>query len=302
MTTYSDLIEEIASNLQGFSVNMDQQSALTTAMDTTTLTLNVEDATQFGRGFIEVGTEMMEVKSIDASANQVQLYSYGRGARGSIVASHAIGTRVVMSPTWPRFIVGREVNNVITSLYPTLFAVKELTPFVMDPLITQFNMPVDAEHVLDVRFYDETAKNWQRATRWEADHTMPLTSVNSATAFAGGKALNLWDNILPGRTVRVIYAAKPTKLAALTDDYTVTGLEPGTKDIIVLGVMGKMMQFAEVARIQVHSVSSNTAQPNNPVGTATTLSRDFRQQFQQRLLEEQRVQSIKYPPRAHRTR
>lgn len=302
MTTYSDLIEEIVSNLTGFSVNMDQQSVLTAAIGTGDLTLAVEDASQFGRGVIEVGTEMMEVKSVDASSNQLQLYAFGRGARGSAIATHPVGTRVVMSPTWPRYIIGREVNNVITSLYPTLFAVKELAPFLMDTLLTQFNMPADAEHVLDVRYFDETFQDWLRATRWEADHSMPTTSVNGATGFAGGKVLNIWDNILPGRTVRVLYAAKPTKLSALTDDYSITGFEPGTKDLIVLGVMAKMMQFAESARVQVHSVASNTAQPNNPVGAATNLARDMRQQFQQRLLEEQRVQSIKYPPRVHRTR
>jgi hypothetical protein len=302
MTTFSDVIEEVISNLQGFSQIPDQQCAITSSIGTTTTTIPVADASLLGTGMAEIELEMVYISSVDINANTVTIPPYGRGYRGTTAATHASGVAITMAPSWPRNVVAREINNVITSIYPVIPAVKTAPIFQMDPIFTQYVLPVDAEYVLDVNYYDPLQLAWVRSTKWEHQHSAATTGTTGST-FATGKYVNLWDLILSGYDIQVTYAARPSKLVNLGDDFTnVSGLSDSLKDVVVLGVMAKMIQFAEVARIPVRLLAAQQLAPNNPVGSATNIARDLRQQYQQALLEEQRAFGIKYQPRVHRTR
>lgn len=296
MTTYGSLIEEITSNLQGFTSSPDQQSYLSAPLNSSDTVLSVADASQFGRGFAEIDLELVYVNSTDKTANTITLTPQGRGQRGTTAVAHLQGATITMAPSWPRSVIAREINNVTGNLYPRLFGVKAAPLLTTDATTYQFGVPAEAEFIMDVNYKFVEIEGWIRATRWELQHGAPAD-------FASGVFVNIFDRIPAGASVQCLYGFAPPAMTSLTDDFaTVTGLPDGVKDLVISGVMMKMMQFAEIARLPVHSVGSNTAAPNNPVGTAMNIARAMRQEFEQGVQLEQAANARKYPTRVHRTR
>ena len=160
-TTFGSVIEEIISNLQGYSAAPDQVTACTTPFTLTDTTLVVDDATVLGRGLIEIGTELMWVQNVAPTGNTITLLPKGRGWRGTTATTHAVGDTVVVSPAVPRSVVAREVNNHIRALYPDVYAVTT-TEFVYNNVIkVGWGIPAAAIVILDVRWKD-FRNNWQR--------------------------------------------------------------------------------------------------------------------------------------------
>jgi hypothetical protein len=141
------------------------------------------------------------------------------------------------------------------------------------------------------------SREWFPIRRWRVDKHA------NTTAFASGATLSLYERIVPGRTVQVVYTKQPSVLSAGSDDFTdVTGLPASSEDVIRLGAAYRMVPFFDSPHLSGMSAEADFAANQRPVGASAQLGRFLLQQYQVRLTEEaRRLQSI-YPVRSHYTR
>lgn len=296
MTTYASLADEITQNLQGFTVSPDQVTFLTGSVDNAVTTLMVDDITQMGRGQAEVDSEMVYIKATDSNTGTVTLAPFGRGYNGTTAVAHSANAKVVMSPTWPRSKVKSEINRAINALYPTLFAVQAAPPITTDGITYQYDVPALAERVVDVRWLFNTFDGWQRSVKWEQENSFPSTSLT-------GRVVSIYDNLPAGATVQILYATRPANLVNDADDFaTVTGLTDSCSDLVILSVMSRMAQFIDVGRLPVEAAAADALAQQRPTGGPTQIANQLYKQYQQRLADEQRALTQRYPVRGHKVR
>lgn len=291
MTTRDEMVDEIVSNLEGFTVAPHQSTHLTADATANGLTLSVADASQVGAGVIEVGDELMWCTGADASASTVTVAPYGRGFKGTTAAAHLANSQVRRSPSWPRAMVAREINHALSGVYPMLYGVTAAPTITLSGVIYQFALPDDLERVVDVRYKFTSLDGWQRAKSWEAEHGAP-------DDFGGDGMLSIYDGVPTGSTVQVLYAHRPKKLTSGSADFATTGLPDECQDVIVLAVMARMARFMDAARLP----DRDSLNQQRSVGGATDIANDLFRQYQTRLLEEQQALSTRWPARFHKVR
>lgn len=296
MTTFAQLVDEVIGKLQGFTVSPDQVTHITADMTSGALAFTVDDVGQMGQGICEIDDERIYVKSTDTTSGTVTVSPFGRGYQSTTAAAHTNGTRVIMSPDWPRQTVKNEVNRSIAGLYPSLFAVKAASVITADGITYQFSQPTDSERIVDVRWLNTTTDGWQRAVQWEQENLAP-------SGFLTDRYVSIYDAIPAGSTIQVLYAAAPSPLVSNSDVYaTVTGLPDSTSDLVVLATMARLAQFLDAGRMTTESASADALAQQRPIGSPTAIASQLYKQYAQRLADEQRSLITRYPVRAHKVR
>jgi hypothetical protein len=293
--TFGDLIEEIVGNLQGYTAAPDQVTSASADIGATDLLIPVDDASVSGRGMIEIGNELMWVQSVNTITNTFTVLPRGRGWKGSTAQAHAHGDTVVVSPAVPRFSVSREINNLIISLYPDIYAMQTLEFTYNNILKRGWALPATALAVLDVRWKNFLG-NWERIRSWETENGADLTD------FPTGKNLRLRYGVPIGRTIQVVYAVTPTQLVNETDLFTSSGLPDHAKDLIVLGTMARIIPNLDVARLSVENAPASELATTRPQGGAISIAKYFEAKYAQRLQSERSELNRLYPARIHFTR
>ena len=110
----------------------------------TDTTIPVDDSSVMGRGLIEIGTELMWVQTVPATGNTATVLPKGRGWRGTTATTHTLGDTVVVSPSIPRSVIAREVNNHIRALFPDVYAVQTTEFAYSSVLKLGWGIPEDA--------------------------------------------------------------------------------------------------------------------------------------------------------------
>ena len=293
--TFFDMIEEINSDFQGFTVASDQVTSLTAPMGTTDTMLTVADGSAMSTGICQIGDEMVWVTSVDTNSNTVTLLPQGRGWAGSTAQTHSIGDTVTVSPAYPRARIKKAINDSIATLYPALFSVQTNEFTLLDVIHLAWGIPANVEMILDVRWRDPLG-NWQRIRGWEIDRQA------NTTDFPTGQALLITQRIIPGSTVHVVYATQPTPLVNETDLWSITGLGDSIAAIVIADVKGRMLPMLDVARLQVTHAAAMELEQTHPVGSAIAAGAKFQQIAQQRLQVESLALRRRYPARVHITR
>lgn len=297
MSTFNELTDSTLLYLYGFTTLQDQATYLSASVNASATTIPVADATAVARGVMEIDDELLWVDSVDTTALTATIPPYGRGYRGSTAAGHASGTRVVSSPLFPRHLVKRAINEAIRSVFPDLFGIGETT-FTFNPAVSTYQLPAGALDVLQVTWQSiGPSREWMPVRRYRVDKHA------ATSAFTTGASISLYDSIVPGRTVRVVYTKQPSELSATTDDFVgTTGLPASSEDVIRLGAAYRMVPFFDSPHLSGMSAEADFAANQRPVGGAAQLGKYLLQVYQVRLAEEaKRLQSV-YPARSHYTR
>lgn len=297
MPSFDQLTDSTMMYLHGFATVQDQSTHLTESVAADATTLKVADATALSRGLVEIGDELLWVDTVDSVSLNMQVPPYGRGFRGSTAAAHAAGTRVVSAPMFPRSMVKDAINEAIRAVYPDLFGVASTT-FTYTPAVSTYALPAGAYQVLSVSWQSiGPSREWLPLRRYRVD-------VNAdTTAFPTGATLSVYDPVVPGRTVRVVYAKQPTALSAAGDDFvSVTGLPASCEDVIRLGAAYRMVPFMDVAHLSGMSAEADFSANMRPVGSAADAGRYLLQLYQVRLQEETRRLQALYSDRSYYTR
>ena len=296
MTTFNEMVEEVLINLEGFTLRQDRTTYLTAAIDNNDLTLALASGDNIGKGLLEIDDELIHIDSVDRSDRSAVISPFGRGYRGTTAVSHSANAKVTFAPSFPKISVKRAINDTIRAVYPNVYG-RASTTFSFNPSVTTYSLPAEAETVLAISYDTIGPSNeWLPIRRWRHD---PTSNVGE---YATGNAISIYEPIVPGRTINVVYSKTPTVLTNASDVFTtVTGLEETSRDLIVYGAAYRMVSFIDPGRLSFTSPEADQNDTTRQFGSGTNTARYLLALYQQRLQEESQKLNGKYPVRVHYT-
>jgi hypothetical protein len=240
---------------------------------------------------------MMWVDSYDRQANTITIAPFGRGYNGTTAAAHSSNAKVTVTPTYPRIAVKRAINDTVNAVYPKVFATGSTAVSFLASRTT-YAVPADAIQILSMAWQSVgPTKEWLPIRQWRWD---PLAYTSS---FSTGKTVSIYDNILPGRTMNIIYAHIPGQLSNTTDDFeSVSGLPASMRDVIIYGAAWRLSSYVDPARISISSPAADELDAIRPYGTGTNVTKQLQALYLQRLEDESLKQKLQYPTRVHYSR
>jgi len=304
-TTLTDLINEVQINLAGYTYQQDRATHLTSAVTTLTspssspTILSLGSTENLGKGVVEIDEELMWVDSFDRIANTATVSPYGRGYLGTTAATHTVDTKVTISPTFPRYVIKKAINDTINAAGSSIFAVN-VTTFTFNAAQTTYDFDgLNIQNILSIMWQSVgPSLEWIPVRRWSWD------SKADATAFgATSQTVTIGDYITPGRTVKVVYSTDPVPFTTNAQDFsTQTGLPNSCKDVIVLGASYRLLTYLDPARAAQVSPQADETDSKRPYGASQTATKQLYALYTQRLNEETQRQQTAYPIRVHYSR
>ena len=300
--TFAQMIDEVKINLSGYTFQQDRSTYLTAPVSTTTspssspTVLSLGSTTDFGKGVVEIGDELLWIDSVDRVANTATVAPYGRGYLGTTAATAAVDTQVTVSPIFPRASIKKAINDTIAAVGASIYATKQTT-FTYNAAITTYDFDgLNIENILSIAWQDiGPSKEWIRVKRWDFD---PFADVT--TWGASAQTITIGDVIIAGRTVKVMYATHPSVFTATNQDFsTQTGLSESVKDVVTLGAAYRLLQYLDPARAAQYSPQADEIDAKRPFGASNNAVRQLFALYTQRLNEERLKQQTQYPPRVH---
>ena len=304
------MIDEVAVNLAGYTFQQDRSTYLASAVTTTTsssaspLILTLGSTENVGKGVIEIDEELLWVDSYDRVANTATVAPYGRGYLGTTAATHSADTRVVISPTFPRFNVKRAINDTIRSLGSSIFAVKSTT-FTFNAAVSTYAFAnLNVKNILTVTWQDiGPSKEWRPIRKWDFDALANPEAFGYVTGTDQVQTITLGEAPISGRTVKITYATDPVAFTTNSQDYaTQTGLPESTRDVVILGAAYRLLSFLDPARAAQVSPQADETDSKRPYGASQTATKQLYALYSQRLAEETKSQQQNYPPKVHYSR
>jgi hypothetical protein len=304
-TTLTDLINEVQINLAGYTYQQDRATHLRAAVSTTTSSsaspaiLQLGSTENIGKGVVEIDEELLWIDSFDRVANTATVAPYGRGYLGTTAATHSADTKVTISPTFPRYVIKKAINDTVRAMGASIFAAKTTT-FTFNAARTTYDFnDLYIQNILTIMWQEVgPSQEWIPVRRWSWD------SSADATAFgANAQTITIGDYITPGRTVKVVYATDPEPFTNNSQDFNEqTGLPESCKDVIVIGASYRLLTYLDPARAAQVSPQADETDSKRPYGASQTATRQLLGLYQQRLAEETQRQQQAYPIRIHYSR
>ena len=300
MPTFAQMVDEVRSNLAGYTLRQDRISNLTNSggINTSQLDIKIGSADNLAKGIIEIDDELIWINSFDKANLQLNaIPGFGRGYGGTTPAPHAQNTQVTMTPTFPRVNVKTAINDTINSFYPKLFGVQSTT-FTFNAAQVAYALPAEARDVLYVSWQTVgPSKEWLPVNRWRIDR------MANVAAFNTNKTINIYEKIMPGRTVQVYYSVIPNNLTNSTDDFAaVTGLPETCRDVVIFGASYRLLSYLDTGRINLSSAEADINDTKLPSSAGASASKYVFALYQQRLMEESTKLQDRFPVRTHYTR
>ena len=299
MPSFSQMTSEVQSNLQGYSLRQDRITWVATAGGITTTDLNIKigSADNLAKGIVQIDNELIWVNSFDRQNLTLNVApGFGRGYMGTTPSPHAELAQVVLTPTFPVTMIQQAINDSINSLYPKLFQVSSTT-FTYNAAQIAYPLPDDARDVLYASWQTPgPSREWLPINRWRIDRMANVASFNTT------KTVNLYEKIVPGRTVQVYYSTIPSNLTNDNDDFAaVTGLPESSRDVVTLGAAYRLLSYIDTGRINLSSAEADLADTKLPSTAGASASKYIFALYQQRLQEESTKLQDRFPILLHYT-
>jgi len=304
-TTLENLIDEVYIGLSGFTLQQDRATHLVSNVSAVASTidapiqLTLGSTDSIGKGIVEIGEELLWIDSYDRIANTANISPYGRGYSNTTIAAHSRGDKVTISPTFPRSVIKRAINDTVSSVSSIIYAVKNATFTYNSPITTYAFNGLCINNILRVMWQEVgPSKEWRNVKRWSFD-----ASADSTTFGSNAQTITIGDPITPGRTVKIMYATDTTAFTANTQDFvTQTGLPTSTKDVIVLGAQYRLLAMMDPARSTMVSPQADETDSKRPFGAGQQVVKQLYALYQQRLKDETAAQQSNFPAIVHYAR
>ena len=148
MPTLSDMIDEVRSSLAGYTLRQDRITYLNSAISSTATAMTIGSSSNLAKGIIEIDDELIWIDNFSQASSTLNAApGFGRGYQNTNASPHAQYAQVTLTPTFPRSIIKKAINDVINSLYPKLWAVSSTT-FTFNASQTTYALPDDLEPVV----------------------------------------------------------------------------------------------------------------------------------------------------------
>ena len=305
MPNLNDMIDEVLINLAGYTYQQDRATYISQDVPATASTianpiiLQLASTDNIGKGTIEIGEELIWLDSFDRVSNTATVPPWGRGYLGTSAAAHTAGTKVTITPTFPRYVVKKAINDTIAAFGSSIFAIKTTT-FTFNAAQTAYPFNnLNISNIMSMMWQDiGPSKEWFPIRHWTFD------SIASDAAFgAGAQTVTIGDYVQPGRTVKVVYTTDPVPFTTNTQDYsTQTGLPSSTRDVVILGASYRLLTYLDPARAAQVSPQADETDSKRPYGASQSATKQLYALYQQRLNEETSRQQTLHPIRVHYSR
>jgi hypothetical protein len=299
MATFGQMTDEVSRKLAGYTLRQDRQTHLVSAVTAIATSITVDSAQNISTGIIQIDDELIYINAYDRTSGILTIPPYGRGYNGTQASTHALGSRVIISPTFPSLDIKGAINETIGSVFPDLYATASHT-FTYSPVRTTYPLPYDAEIVLGLSYEAiGPTKEWVPIRGWRVD---PMANTGS---FDSRNSISIYSGVQAGRTVQVFYTSSPTEMDNNEDDFeTVTGLPASCKDVIILGAAARLSAFVDPGRLTFGSAESDQQSQiaGRAYGAGTNASKYLLALYDKRLGEESRKLAKRNPTRIHFTR
>ena len=310
MTTFADMTNEVLINLAGYTFQQDRSTYLTTAVTTTTSTvaaptiLSLGSTDSVGKGILEIDEELVWVDSFDRVANTATISPYGRGYLGTTAATHSAETKVAISPTFPKYVVKRAINDTIRSIGSSIYAVQNYN-FTFNAAVSTYALANKSiKNILTIAWQSiGPSKEWVPIRRYDFDASAYPEAFGYVTGTDTVQTITLGEAPIAGRTVKVMYATTPNVFTNNSDVYTTTtGLPESTKDVVILGAAYRLLSYLDPARAAQVSPQADETDSKRPFGASQSATKQMYALYTQRLKEEIDAQQNNFPPRIHYSR
>jgi hypothetical protein len=305
MPNLNDMIDEVLINLAGYTYQQDRATHIisnvtdTASTIATPVVLQLASTDNIGKGTIEINEELIWLDSFDRVSNTATVPPWGRGYLGTTRAAHTAGDKVTITPTFPRYVVKKAINDTIAAFGATIFAVKTTT-FTFNAAQTTYAFNnLNIHNIMSLMWQDiGPSQEWFPIRHWTWD------SLASSTAFgAGAQTVTIGDYVQPGRTIKVVYATDPEPFTTSVQDYSAqTGLPNSTRDVVILGASYRLLTYLDPARAAQVSPQADETDNKRPYGASQSATKQLYALYQQRLNEETQRQQAQYPIRVHYSR
>jgi hypothetical protein len=300
MSTFAQLVDEVRTNLSGYTLRQDRITYLTNpgGINTTALDIGIGNSENLAKGIIEIDDELIWINTFDKNNLTLNaIPGFGRGYNGTTPAPHAENAQVTLTPTFPKVNVKKAINDTINSFYPKLFQVASTT-FTFNAAQITYPLPDDARDVMFISWQTPgPSREWLPVNRWRIDRMANVSAFNTT------RTLSLYDKIVPGRTVQVYYSTIPNTLTNANDDFaTVTGLPESSRDVVTLGAAARLLSYLDTGRINLSSAEADINDTKLPSTAGASASKYVYALYQQRLNEESTKLQDRFPIRVHYTK
>ena len=297
MATFAEMVDEVRSNLAGYTLRQDRITYLANpgGINSTDRSIIIGSADNLAKGIIEIDNEMMWIDSFNVGNNTLNVIpGFGRGYNGTTPSPHAENAQITLTPTFPRTIVEQAINDTINSFYPKLFSTQS-TVFTFNAAQVAYPLPSQARDALYISWQTVgPSREWLPVNRWRMDR------MANVAAFDTTATVNLYEKIMPGRNVQVWYSAIPNTLTNANDNFSdVTGLPESCRDVVTLGACYRLLSYVDSGRINLTSAEADLADAKLPSTAGASSSKYVFALFQQRLQEEAIKMQNRYPIRVH---
>ena len=309
-TTLENMMDEVLVNLAGYTYAQDRATYLRTAVSTTTSSsasptvLDLGSTENVGKGIIEIEEELLWVDSFDRVSNTATIAPFGRGYLGTTAATHALDKKVTISPTFPRYVIKRAINDTVRALGANIFALKSTTFTFSAAVSTYAFANLNIKNILTVTWQEiGPTKEWRPIRKWDFDAAANPEAFGYISGTDQVQTITLGEAPISGRTVKVVYATDPVAFTSNSQDYTTqTGLPESTKDVVILGASYRMLSYLDPARASATSPQADETDSKRPFGSSQSATKQLFALYSQRLTEETKAQQQNYPPRIHYSR
>lgn len=305
MPNLSDMIDEVLINLAGYTYQQDRATYITQDVTANASTianpiiLQLASTDNIGKGTIEIDEELIWLDSFDRVSNTATVPPWGRGYLGTTKSAHTAGAKVTITPTFPRYVVKKAINDTIAAFGSSIFAVKTTT-FTFNAAQTTYAFNnLNIMNIMTIMWQDiGPSQEWIPIRHWSWD------ALASSTAFgSGAQTVTIGDWVQPGRTIKVVYSTDPVPFTTDTQEYsTQTGLPNSTRDVVILGAAYRLLTYLDPARSAQVSPQADETDAKRPYGAGQTATKQLYALYQQRLKEETDRQQAQYPIRVHYSR
>jgi len=305
MPTLESMIDEVLINLAGYTYQQDRATYITENVTDTPSTiasptiLQLASTDNIGKGTIEINEELIWLDSFDRVSNTATVPPWGRGYLGTEIAAHTAGAKVTITPTFPRYVIKKAINDTIAAFGATIFAVKT-TSFTFNAAQTTYPFNnLNIHNIMTIMWQDiGPSEEWFPIRRWSWD------SLASTAAFgADAQTVTIGDFVQPGRTVKVVYATDPVPFTSDSQDFaTQTGLPNSARDVAILGASYRLLTYLDPARAAQVSPQADETDSKRPFGASQSATKQLYALYVQRLNEETARQQAQYPIRVHYSR
>jgi hypothetical protein len=305
MPNLSNMIDEVLINLAGYTYQQDRATYITqdVSNDASTIAspivLQLASTDNIGKGTIEIDEELIWLDSFDRVSNTATVPPWGRGYLGTDKGTHTAGAKVTITPTFPRYVIKKAINDTISAFGSSIFGIKT-TSFTFNAAQTTYPFNnLNIQNIMSMMWQDVgPSKEWFPIRHWSWD------SIASTTAFgAGAQTVTIGDYVQPGRTVKVVYTTDPVPFTLNTQEYsTQTGLPESTRDVVILGASYRLLTYLDPARAAQVSPQADETDNKRPYGASQSATKQLYALYQQRLNEETARQQATHPIRVHYSR